>query len=70
MHWQYSALIGKNTFPSLGPAQLIIREGFLIGFNSTAARLLHLPNIPANHPFLWVFKACWNCSFTKLGSLA
>jgi len=30
----------------------------------------HLPNIPANHPFLWDFKAFWNSSFTKLGSLA
>src|SRR5215471_630391 len=38
--------------------------------NSTVARPTHLPNIPANHPFLGDFKACWNCSFTKLGSLA
>ena len=29
----------------------------------------HLRNIP-NHPFLWDFKAFWNSSFTKLGSLA
>ena len=30
----------------------------------------HLRKIPANHPFRWVFKAFWNSSFTKLGSLA
>ena len=34
------------------------------------AELFYLPKIPAIRPFLWDFKACWNCSFTKLGSLA
>ena len=31
---------------------------------------VYLRNIPANHPFRWDFKAFWNSSFTKLGSLA
>src|SRR6202007_2013999 len=47
---------------------LRIRLAACIEFGGSSPAF-HLRNIPENHPFLWDFKAFWNASFTKLGSL-
>ena len=60
-----SAAIGR------GRARCAAYTASRLVLNSTRSRLaFHLRNIPANHPFRWDFKAFWNSSFTKSGSLA